>query len=364
MKIVDLAIQAARKRQSSQTGFVHHCYESVSTHDTIPLLENFCFALALFRTRLSENVLEGKALLEKLFAFQVGDNFPVYLHEYPLCRDRKVGMRIYPALFWIYRDFQTVLGEELRKKLEHLLQMLPKPGIPDILQTPEAWAEFLINAQIEGSAPTSAFAFWDAGTFVYAGPQKQEKGEPALTLYDLYMSQAIGFFSKRALSDHPIHLKAALVHPFASIPEISTPKHPLLYFWGDGSYTHSLCFETKGVVNDKDVVLPQEHEPDAMEVAWYCDAHPDTQILVEGQKATTFQMGEVVQIQSRIQSFSLNFKLIEGDGVFFGHIFRANRSSQTSCKGENRYETYDWKISLRTVRRRANCILKISLSIP
>ena len=67
MRINTLALNMGRKLQKKQTGFVHCCKESEDfvTHDTIPSLENALFALSLFRSRLADNVLEGKALIEK-----------------------------------------------------------------------------------------------------------------------------------------------------------------------------------------------------------------------------------------------------------------------------------------------------------
>ena len=99
-RMVELALHSGRKRQSKQTGFVHYCYESSTSdpHDTIPLVENFCFALALFRSRLVESVQEGKRLLEKLLAFEIGGNFPLYLHEYPHCKDIYLSIHLFPAV--------------------------------------------------------------------------------------------------------------------------------------------------------------------------------------------------------------------------------------------------------------------------
>jgi len=115
---IDLNLQAARKRLSPQTGWVHHCYESEGTrHDTIPLLENLCFALALFRSRLSDDILQGRQLLEKLLAFEVQGEFPIYLHEYPTIRDRGSSLDLLPALLHIQKEFGIVLGEGLQKQL-------------------------------------------------------------------------------------------------------------------------------------------------------------------------------------------------------------------------------------------------------
>src|SRR4051812_26440911 len=115
MKVVELALNAGRKRQSEVTGFVHLCYENPDhNRDTIPVYENLCFALALLRSRTAENVLEARALLDKLLAFEIGGQFPVYLHEFPQCR----FTRAYPVISYILRDFHGVLGDKLRLRLQ------------------------------------------------------------------------------------------------------------------------------------------------------------------------------------------------------------------------------------------------------
>ena len=118
-RFIDMAIAYGRKKLSSQTGFVHHCYEAdEKQYDTIPLFENFCYALALFRSRLSEDIAEAKAILERLLAFEVNGSFPVYLHEYPHCRNRALSLEILPVFVHIERLFRSILGESLREKLQ------------------------------------------------------------------------------------------------------------------------------------------------------------------------------------------------------------------------------------------------------
>ena len=125
-QIIELAVAAGRKKQSPRTGFVHFCYHGlpVEERDGIPILKNFMFALALLRTRTSENVLEAKALLEKLLHFQpkqgnaLFGNFPIYIHEFPVCQDRYVAVHVLPVIYWVLKSFHQVLGVELRQKLE------------------------------------------------------------------------------------------------------------------------------------------------------------------------------------------------------------------------------------------------------
>ena len=87
-----IAMSAAKKRISSQTGFIHYWRDDpyLSRQDTIPSVENFIHAYALFRTKTVEHIQEGKALLEKLLAFEVDGNFPIYLHEFPKCADSRL----------------------------------------------------------------------------------------------------------------------------------------------------------------------------------------------------------------------------------------------------------------------------------
>ncbi len=328
----NLALLAGRKRQSPQTGFIHHCYEDANSRDTIPLFENFCFALALFRTHIVEHVLEGKALLEKLLPFQVGDNFPVYLHEYPTCRHPYLGEKIYPIFHWIQKEFP-----------HQKLPPLPNPQTSSSPKTPEEWADLLLLCQIKG-APIPEVPY---NLYSFLGSQKQDKLEPAVTLFDLYMGALYGTFSSRALQDHPVHLKASLIRPFAEQRPLSTDTFvatPQGYFWGDAKHTHSCVLETKGKLQEGIFHLPETFAPDDIEIAFYCDAHPDNNILVNGKKATTFQLGDTITIG---KALSLQFNRA-GEGDFFGHIHPGNRPSQLA---PHKFEAYDWKIALRTLRR-------------
>src|SRR5690242_7429818 len=139
MKSIELAIKAGRVRQSPLTGFVHHNYEnSERAAETIPVYENFCFALALFRTKSVENVLEAKALLERLFAFQALEGFPIYLHEFPQVKSRKLEQKLAIVAQFFLRDFSSVLGDFLRSKLELLIRPVDKT---------DDLADFLIQSQ-------------------------------------------------------------------------------------------------------------------------------------------------------------------------------------------------------------------------
>lgn len=128
--LTEWALAAGRFFQSAQTGFVHFHYgDSDQKAQTIPLVENALFILALFRSRLVEQVQEGKGLLKKLLAFQKKDgvdnygNFPVYLHEYPFCQDPALGLQLLAPFYWILKQFGHILGAELKEQLEQAARL-------------------------------------------------------------------------------------------------------------------------------------------------------------------------------------------------------------------------------------------------
>ncbi len=363
MKAVELALKAGRKRQSEVTRFVHYCSEQPEkSTEAIPTYENFCFALALLRSKIVENVLEAKALLEKLLAFQVNSEFPVYLHEYPLCRYAGLKSKLYPVIFFILRDFHSVLGEKLRDQLQAIQGSPEEVSSPE---SPEDWAEYLIHSQINAQDKSPALKHWDSSCLSFIGPQRQERGEPALTLYDLFLGEWGGKYSARALQDHPVHLRASLIYP-AEIILDSIPSQTLQrQFWGNGGPTHSLLLNTQGILTeDKDgfqVILQEKEVQEEMEISFFYNIHPDTTVTINHQKATSFQLGDTIQIISKDKKMELSFKVISGEGQFWGHLYRANRPGQLSCKGEDKHEAFDGVIGLRTIKRGSQATISIAV---
>jgi hypothetical protein len=363
MKVVELALKAGRKRQSEITRFVHHYAElSEKSAEAIPTYENFCFALTLFRSRIAENVLEAKALLEKLLAFQVNGEFPVYLHEYPVCRYAGLGSKLYPIIFFILRDFDMILGDHLREELHELQNRYALTEI-DSPETPEECAEFLLHCQITGKDRFPALKSWDAKSLAYAGfNQKQERGEPALTLYDLFLGEWSGQFSARALQDHAVHLRGSLIYP-AEMPQFtSQPPSSTRYLWGSGNPTHSMVLNTQGIISGEKellIVLPEKEVQEEMEIVYFYNLHADTHLLINGQKATSFQLGDKVELISKGFRIELIFTLEHGEGQFWGHLYRGNRPGQLCCKGEEKHEAFDGAIGLRTVKRGPHASIRI-----
>lgn len=278
--MLELALNSGRKRKSQQTGYLHHCYNLADqeTHLPIPLIENFLYALALLRSRIVENVQEAKTILDGLLHFQnktEGDptkgNFPIYLHDYPVCKDRFIGLHVACAIYWILKQFAPILGQDLKKRLEEALSLsigqaqksytektasypiaiklaaaalavgqltgdtrLSNYGgqMLDVLcKNPEesCWycpaslgsiaASLLMVYPCLGESPWNSFwehlqNTWHRSTGSYAGPslkEWQQGSEPQVSIYDLLCGYYSDGFSGRALRESPVHLEAVLI---------------------------------------------------------------------------------------------------------------------------------------------------------
>ena len=283
------ALAAGRYLQSEQTGYVH-CYFGGNQQgaQTIPLVENVLFVLALLRSRLVEQIQEAKVLLKGLLAFQnlqEGDsygNFPVYLHQFPVCTDPIVSLQLLAPFYWILKQFGHILGSDLRLQLEqaarlaleyslrfHIIKPLPYSfairlaaaqfsygslwGQLEWQQEGKEQLDQLAKQQLEGWMTTTHLGdilvglqmiypslinspwkslwqrmeqTWHHQTGCYIGPcirEWQEGDEPQTNLYDLYGGYFAGCFSRRATLLHPYHLHGALIHPSSDKFDINTP---------------------------------------------------------------------------------------------------------------------------------------------
>lgn len=294
--LLELALSSANRRKSTQTGFLHYCYHASEQepHLPIPLVENFLFALALLRSRTMENIKEAKGLLNQLLFFQnrTGEanengNFPIYIHEFPSCKDYYTGIHVSFIICWILRHFHHILGQELKSRLEeslkatieHILfihaekrisyfieikigavlvaagQLLENPGlcsqgfsILDRLNgkedetawyCPESLGEIavsllLVYPSLNNSPWKSLWDHlqltWHRNTASYAGPalkERQQGFEPQVTLYDFLCGYFSDQLSDRALNESWVHLKAVLIPP--SEERFSLLNYPVVY---------------------------------------------------------------------------------------------------------------------------------------
>lgn len=110
-----------------------------------------------------------------------------------------------------------------------------------------------------------------------------------------------------------------------------------------------------------DIVV--ENVEKAVACSFFVDATPGVSITVGGKKATSFAFTDQVEITLNATQITLKWTLLEGEGIFVGHINRANRPSQLLTKGKDRFAAYDWQVFLRGVRSTEKCRIKISFSV-
>ncbi len=394
--ISKIALEAGRLAQSPQTKLVHLHYDKPfeERHDTIPLVENFLFALALLRTRMSENVLEAKGLLQHLLHFQNGEgNFPVYLHEFPKCREPFCGAKILPALYWIQKDFGHVLGSELSDNLKASAERIvrhcnsretpPPPHIAILIEayegkplsspptSPTAFACALIAAQMQGhpldGLPwNSAFEFWHIGGESYEGPHEYDpryQEGPYRLLYDFFMHTAYDTLPPIS-HPHPYALYAALIQPM----EVQQKKEQKEFsvtqeggsfrlMWTDGAERHVLTSKGKFHHHEHAISVGVDELSDDPLFAFELDATDHTKLLVNNEPATVFHQGDRVSVSTSSHRFSFAISL-EGEGRVMGHI------SQKECI-ENTYRiskfstNRKWVLFVRAVDVPASSVLNI-----
>lgn len=334
MRAIDLAVLAGRTRQSPRTGFVHYFPGFDGYTDTIPLYENFCFALALFRLKTAEGVTEGKEIIDRLLAFMVDGNFPNYLHEYPKTWDFKLAQKVAPILKQILRDFSTVLNGSFKEKLTRVIEQIQSKESDS--------APILYNRQLQ---------------LVLSDDRAHERGEPQPLPIEYVLGEKEGL-KGRLLKDH-IHQLYSVIHPSVSVTEIdqsySWQKNRL--YW-KGETLHSLHGLNEGETLFNLPAGIDIGKDDIFEILTYCDISSETDLSINGQKGMVFYLGDTLNIHTPALTVAFQFELIEGSGDFCGHISRANRPSQIANQGVNQYSAYDWQIGLRTLRRNGACKIR------
>ncbi len=393
-----IVLSSGKKRVSSQTGFIQD-------RDAIPLLDNFLYAYALFRSKTVENICEGRSFLEKLLAFEVEGNFPTYLHEFPKCLDSKLSSFLLPPIFYLFRDFSSVLGDELSGKLSSLSQRIirflqkepklsasvhgrltaflgtfdPTSWIP---KTSEDWGEFCVCAQMAQVDVPEYAPIWNSSLSTYIGPNKERQQDgyyPKVALLDFFMDP----HSERAAENFQALIKASLVHPWQTQKPKSqenpytvlieeTQRQCFTLYWGNALEVHSLvleskkgtwsfepCFEGWIATYQYDLEIP--HEDDAMEWAFYLDDSPTHILQIEGIPATLFHPDQEVKILSKGLNISFRVETDESEGTWTGHVLKGDRSFQRGTKLP--YGGYDKKVALRTIRRNAQATIRLHINI-
>lgn len=387
-------------RRTSQTPFLHR-------EDRIPVYENLCFSLSLFRCHKIAQVEEGMEVLSRLLGF-FAKGFPSHLHDYPNLGSSTYQVRCTLPLHWILilyaRLFNPKLREDLRKVYQTLverekeelpplyrclLSALRKQEIP--VYTPRSsyeWGLLLAAYQIADEKPAwileGALANWDPKLMTYSGSPTEEyqnKKEPRVTLYDFFMAEYQKKSPRVCCS-----IQSAYVFPYKTERAYQPPSpsplqvmsydekwsskgfHSVRFLWGSCENIRSLvCQDQHSLSRKKEGRLlfsyPKEipHEKERLELALFTEYDEEVEILVEGKKQTLFYLGERLEVRTPEKRVNLRFVLEKGRGEFTGHILRGNRPSQIGLDGKKDFSSYDWKIGLRSIDRTQELTIGLDL---
>lgn len=386
VKLLDLCLAACKDRQSSKTLFLHLHPQDPDCRDTIPVFENFCFALALFRQKTQESVLAGKELIEKLLQFQTLDgNFPTFIHEYPKAWDLHLSLKIAPIFVHICQDFGSILSPCFIEKLKTALsKMIIKPvnpiwehryqalqGIRPIIPLnlhPSQWFDWIVSDQLFEKNLQYPIPFNSYLQLLIEENRIFEKDLPKPLAIEYVLAEKDGF-EARLLEKHPEQIYTSLLYPFSTSKEtndkILWQNNPLQLFWKGQSLLSLVSskahFEGQHFVFD----LPGSADPlkDPFEIELFVTLKPEISLFINQEKSMVFNFKDTVSIISSTLKIDLIFELISGKGDFLGHISRGNRLGQVACKNNHLYDAFDWHIGLRSLRRFEPCKIQMQVKV-
>lgn len=260
---------------------------------------------------------------------------------------------------------------------------------------------------------------WHQSSSCYVGPcirEEQKKGEPKVSLYDYFMSYFSQHLHKRMKNPNPCQLHAVIIHPTEDVFSPHSPSElsgvykenqwqlwneenwaltlmekkepldpttdrtviPFRYVWTNENAPHSFVCQggkIKTVTYHKtahetelffqldhfEVVESRDNRDSHREIGFYFDFQKDVEIVVNDIPTNTFELGQKIVITTAGQCFSLQFDLEQGQGQFLGHVIRGNRPAQIDLQGDQRFNSYDWFLFIRTIRRVGPCTLKVKI---
>lgn len=412
------ALKAARHFVRPETGFLH--YHPNGDHATIPLYENFCYVLALFKTREKEEVEKGIDLLAKLLPFQNEEGlFPVYLHEYPQVKDHVLSFNQLKPLIEIakfnavipYRDKLNKAIDRLKTALTQFLNEKNPASfnahiLSKIVQGREIPLEFsrsmgsheLAERLMHGQGGEWLPLMWYLPAKRYVGPsfrEKEEGYEPEVNLLSLLLGHKPSKPSLAAV--HSVLIPEGQQEPaFAPVKTEKTVDGYRFGIWQEKDFAiscldkrpdfpqfyqpgckvlqiitgpHTLVVEGNGgkatrfewVENGVDlyIELKETMELEDREKQREINLFFDNRIAIRPnhREATLFYFDEPIALHAE-KPITLTFSVAKGRGDFVCHVMNENRSSQ---KIQN--QAFDKAIGIRTLRRDPDTIVKASFRL-
>lgn len=393
-QLIEQSLCCFESYKNGQTSFIHfyrHAPYGLK-HDTIPLLHNFLYVLALLKSSNVSLMQEGFRLLNHLLHFQIEGKFPFYLHDYPFVR---VSADELDCLITLDRisAFSQVMDKSLCQKLHHAMTLLKEVvfkekwvnpldewrknqffSIPGEEYEPKSSRE--LSSLIPFSFPVEKYFCYETKT--YSGPLIEEMWQgsgPERTLFHDYM--AISVEGKVPSTIAPCQMFYPLIKEFAKSTEgkkafevtsLERSENRFLavfekVFFACERTFHLTCymqhFHFKREGGELVFTLTKPFDPhDAKDpqIVFYL-SHPEfAKVFVEGERALVFYEGEKVVIQVGEKKLMLQFRYDKEEIDAVGIILRGNRPTQLII---DKFSAYDLLIGLRMPRWREGACIRV-----
>lgn len=351
--------------------------------------------------------------------------FPKYLHQYPYAKDYVFQRDLLLIMEELLEHHSLPLGRVLTGQLKRaskklrgylaLQEINEEISIKEQMSSKKLSSYLLFlrftNPSLMQQMIRRYSCYWNPSLMCYTGPLLQEYYEQSKfksSCFDYFMSSYYHiypcFLEQRTL----LQLQGALIPycldrgeftygeligehqgmPFSiwnttqdSLfffksfqPQQSGPGlHLMRYLWKSQDVVHhcvcqAIHMEMSASYAEGETSLiftyPQEMSMESsgqMELEFFVDYHPEIAWSIGHKKATVFYVEDKVLLHTRDQIIEFIFSIEEGKGDVIGHIHRGNRPSQIDPKASKEHEAFDWKLSLRTLRRDANFKVKLQM---
>ena len=344
-------LEYGRTLQSKTTSFIH-------VGDTIPTLYNLLFVYTLFQQKTVEDSQEAKRILDKIFGFLTPDKrLPRNLHEYPQGAHDSHYADILFVLNKLKRYAtipQLASAHELPRAKQALLDNTPF--------TPTDEWEWKYALLID---PKMTCPSWDRRYLRSIDGAKWEGTDPVPTFLDYVMQKRRGNDVAFADPDYlfiPLLLAVGTDVTYTSDEHLIQTKDRTKQLV-DLPECSLFCVARKGEFTKEGNYKSLEVHPndfDLTELTCYFPVMDGNSLLVNGEKQTTFTLGDTLQLHSKTGVLVLSFTQIEGGGQWMGHIGRGDRPGQTVVSTKTDFVHFDYTITLRSMKRSDESTLAIN----
>jgi hypothetical protein len=421
---IQLALQGGKKWWSPVTSYIHKG-EVIPLYENFCYVLALVSSKQKENAEKAQELLHRLLQFQIKHSSHCKGAFPLELHQYPYAKDLNFQHRLFYLMQELIHYHSLALGRvlisQLRKtasKLKRYLESQPyhsEDSLEDTVSSTKLAQHFIsLRLKQDGSlqqALKQYALYWSPSLGCYVGPALDEyyvQGDLKRSIFDQFMASYYHVYPRYLKESSLLQLQGALIPYFPEKGEFSYGKqqgifkempfsiwnterdslflfhqfsaqsgekglHVLRYLWKSGDLLHhlispSIHMHVQARHQERQTTMvftyPQEKNidnQDAVELEFFVNYHPEITWSVGSKKATVFYMNDRIVLHTPQQILELIFSVEEGEGDLMGHISRGNRPSQIDPKALKEYEAFDWRLSIRTLRRDSTFKLKLQM---